>query len=85
MHGIAATDWEQDGSRAYDLLEYFGKPGSRHIIHLPYVKRDRNVAYFTGEIKQDDWSEMRAAFRRGVRIRDKIVTPAGRGQGAGQL
>ncbi len=52
LDGIAATDWEQDGSRAYDLLEYFGKPGSGHILHVPYVKRDVNLAYFVSEIKK---------------------------------
>ncbi len=51
LDGIAATDWEQDGTRAYDLLEYWGKPGSGHILHVPYIKRDGNLAYFVGEIK----------------------------------
>ncbi len=51
LDGIAATDWEQDGSRAYDLLEYWRKPDSGHILHVPKTKRDRNLAYFVSEIK----------------------------------
>ncbi len=52
LDGIAATNWEQDGSRAYDVLEYWGKLSTGHILHVPYVKRDRNVAYFVSEIKE---------------------------------
>ncbi len=52
LDGIAATDWEQDGSRLYDLLEYWKKPASGHILHVPHVKRERNVAYFASEIKK---------------------------------
>ncbi len=52
LDGVAATNWEQDGTRAYDLLEYWGKPGSGHMLHVPYTKRDRNLAYFVGEIKK---------------------------------
>ncbi len=50
LDGIAATDWEQDGTRCYDLLEYWGKPSSGHILHVPYVKRDHDLAYFVSEI-----------------------------------
>ncbi len=53
LDGIAATDWEQDGSRAYDLLEYWGKPcGSKHILHVPKINRGSNLAYFVIEIKK---------------------------------
>lgn len=52
LDGLAATDWEQDGTRAYDLFEYWGRPGSGHILHVPQAKRDRNLAYFVDEIKQ---------------------------------
>ncbi len=52
LDGIAATNWEQDGSRAYDLLEYWGKPGSGHILHMPNAKRSRNEAYLVSEIKK---------------------------------
>ncbi len=52
LDGIAATNWEQDGSRAYDLLEYWGKIGQGHILHVPHVKRERNVAYFASEIEK---------------------------------
>ncbi len=51
LDGIAATDWEQDGTRCYDLLEYWAKPGSGHILHIPRVKTDLSLAYFVKEIK----------------------------------
>ncbi len=51
LDGILATDWEQDGTRAYDLLEYLEKTGSGYSLHVPYAKRDRNLAYFASEIK----------------------------------
>ncbi len=50
LDGIASTDWEQDGTRCYGLLEYWGKPAPRHILHVPNAKRDRNLDYFTSEI-----------------------------------
>ncbi len=52
LDGIAATNWEQDGSRAYDFLEYRGKPGSGHILDVPYVKKDLSLAHFVDEINQ---------------------------------
>ncbi len=52
LDGIAATNWEQDGSRTYELLEHWGKPSSRHILDVPYIKRDYTLAHFVGEIHQ---------------------------------
>src|SRR3990170_5722544 len=52
LDGIAATGWEQDGTRAYDLLEYWGKPGSGYLLHVPRAKRDRNLTYFVSKIKK---------------------------------
>lgn len=52
LDGIAATDWEQDATRAFDLLQYWRKPGAGHILHVPQAKRDRNLAYFAQEINQ---------------------------------
>ncbi len=52
LDGIAATDWEQDGTRCYDLLEYLGKPGSGHILHVPRIKTELSLAYFVKEIKK---------------------------------
>ncbi len=52
LDGIAATDWEQDGTRCYDLLEFWRKPGSGHILHVPRVKTDLSLAYFVKEIKK---------------------------------
>ncbi len=52
LDGIAATNWEQDGSRAYGLLEYWGRPGSGYILDVPRVKRERNLAYFASEIEK---------------------------------
>ncbi|MBI2918024.1 MAG: 2-hydroxyacyl-CoA dehydratase [Chloroflexi bacterium] len=52
LDGIAATDWEQDGSRAYDLLEYWGRPGVGHILHVPQAKRALHLAFFAREINQ---------------------------------
>ena len=52
LDGIAATDWEIDGTRCYDLLEYLGKPGLRHILHMPHIKTDRGLAFFIEEIKK---------------------------------
>ncbi len=52
LDGIAATDWEQDGTRCYDLLEYWGKPASGHLLHVPRAKRDRNLTYFVHKINE---------------------------------
>ncbi len=52
LDGIASTNWDQDGSRCYDLFEYWGKPGSGHILHLPFAKRERNITYFASEVKE---------------------------------
>ncbi len=52
LDGIAATDWEQDATRAYDLLEYWRRPSSGHILHVPYIKGERNLAYFASEVNQ---------------------------------
>ncbi len=52
LDGIAATDWEQDGTRAYDLFEYWGKPGAGHILNVPRVKGDRYLRYFTSEVNK---------------------------------
>ncbi len=52
LDGIAATDWEQDGTRCYNLLEYLKKPRSRHILHVPHEKRDRQLAELVIEIKE---------------------------------
>ncbi len=52
LDGIAATDWEQDGTRCYDILDYWGKPGSRHILHMPILKSDNHVANLVREIKK---------------------------------
>ncbi len=50
LDGIAATDWEFDGTRAWDLLEYWRKPWVGHILHVPRVKRGFNVIHFAREI-----------------------------------
>ncbi len=52
LDGIAATDWEQDATRAYALLEYWRKPASGHILHVPLLKKDRNIVHFVYEIIQ---------------------------------
>ncbi len=52
LDGIAATDWEQDGTRCYDLLEYWGRPGSGHILHVPNTNSNHNLAHFIEEIKK---------------------------------
>lgn len=52
LDGIAATDWEQDGTRAYDLFEFWGRTGAGHIFHVPRVKTDVSLAYFVKEIKK---------------------------------
>ncbi len=52
LDGIAATDWEQDGTRCYDLLKYWQKPGSGHLLHVPHGKRKSQLAEFMGEIAQ---------------------------------
>ncbi len=82
LDGIAATNWEQDGTRAYDLLEYWGKPGSRHILHVPYVKRERNLAYFVSEIREfitavEDFSGMKItadSLQRAAQQMNKVRT-----------
>lgn len=52
LDGMVGTNWEQDGTRAFDLIEYWGKPASTHMLHVPYIKRDRNVAFFVFEIEK---------------------------------
>ncbi len=52
MDGIAATDWEQDGTRCYDLLDYWKKPGARHILHVPNGNSKRQEEEFVRGIKQ---------------------------------
>ncbi len=52
LDGLASTNSEGEGSRFYDLLEYWGKPASGHILHVPYVKRDSNLDYFVHEVKK---------------------------------
>ncbi len=52
MDGIATTNWEQDGTRFWTLLEYLGKANVSHFLHIPYAKRERNLAFFASEIRK---------------------------------
>ncbi len=52
LDGVVTTDWEQDGTRCYSLLEHLGKFNMKHFLHVPYAKRDVNLAFFASEIKE---------------------------------